>query len=84
MRSAGSLTRLRIAITSYAINCVQIGSGDFVESDFRYFQRRAACEKAAASRAITPAARERRLTLARTYMAKAQLCIDAPLFALSA
>lgn len=35
-------------------------------------------------RAVTPAARERRMTLARTYMAKAQMCLDAPQFALSA
>jgi hypothetical protein len=55
-----------------------------VESDYRYYQRRAASEKAAALRAVTPAARERRLTLARTYMAKAQQCLDAPAFALSA
>jgi hypothetical protein len=55
-----------------------------VESDYRYYQRRAACEKAAAQRAVTPAARERRLTLARTYMAKAQSCLDTPQFALSA
>jgi hypothetical protein len=55
-----------------------------VESDYRYYLRRAASEKAAALRAITPAARERRLTLARSYMAKAQVCVEAPQFAISA
>lgn len=55
-----------------------------MESDYRYYQRRAASEKAAAQRALTPAARERRMTLARTYMAKAQLSLDTPLFAFSA
>jgi hypothetical protein len=61
----------------------QIGSGGVVESDYRYYQRRAACEKAAAQRAVTPAARERRLTLARTYMAKAQQSLNEPEFALA-
>jgi hypothetical protein len=83
MVNTGSLTRHQIAITSDAINCAKIGSGGVVESDYRYYQRRAACEKAAAQRAITPAARERRMTLARTYMAKAQLSLDEPEFALA-
>lgn len=38
-----------------------------MESDYRYYQRRAAAEWAAAHRAITPQARERRVQLARTY-----------------
>ncbi len=55
-----------------------------MESDYRYYQRRAACEKAAALRALTPAARERRMDLARLYMVKAQQCANAPQFALIA
>jgi hypothetical protein len=38
-----------------------------LESDYRYFARRAAIEAAAAMRAVTPAARERRLQLAKSY-----------------
>lgn len=45
-----------------------------MESDFRYYQRRAATEWAAAERAITPQARNRRLELARTYRMKAEQC----------
>lgn len=45
-----------------------------MESDFRYYQRRAATEWAAAERAITPQARNRRLELARTYRMKAAQC----------
>ena len=43
-----------------------------MESDFRYYQRRAAFESAAAQRAVTPAARERRLMLAQIYADKAR------------
>jgi hypothetical protein len=43
-----------------------------VESDIRFFMRRAAAESSAAMRAVTPAARERRLHLARTYMDRAR------------
>ncbi|MEQ7873983.1 hypothetical protein ABDK56_08240 [Sphingomonas sp. ASV193] len=39
-----------------------------MESDVRFFRRRAAEETAAADRAITPAARERRLQLAEAFM----------------
>lgn len=45
-----------------------------MESDFRYYQRRAATEWAAAERAITPQARNRRLDLARSYQMKAAQC----------
>jgi len=43
-----------------------------MESDFRYYMRRAASESAAARRAVTPEARERRLQLARAYSSKAR------------
>jgi hypothetical protein len=49
-------------------------SGAVMESDFRYYQRRAATEWAAAERAITPQARTRRLELAKTYRTKAAQC----------
>lgn len=41
-----------------------------MESDLRFYSRRAAEEALAASRAITLAARERRQHLADTYMRK--------------
>jgi hypothetical protein len=41
-----------------------------VESDIRYFSRRAAAERAAAARALTAAARERRLSLAAGFEAR--------------
>jgi len=50
-----------------------------VESDFRYYQRRAASERQAALRAVTPEARERRLTLAQAYAIKAQECREVQL-----
>jgi len=39
-----------------------------MESNERYYRRRAAEELAAARRAITPAARSRRLTLVQSYL----------------
>jgi hypothetical protein len=39
-----------------------------VESDVRFFRRRASEEMAAASRAVTPAARERRMQLAGAFL----------------
>jgi len=39
-----------------------------VESDIRYYRRRACEEMAAATRAVTPAARDRRLQLVDTYI----------------
>lgn len=39
-----------------------------MESDIRYYRRRAFEEMAAASRAVTPQARERRLALVETYV----------------
>jgi hypothetical protein len=39
-----------------------------VESDIRYYRRRACEEMAAATRAVTPAARDRRLQLVDTYV----------------
>jgi hypothetical protein len=63
---------------------VDSGPGGRVESDFRYYQRRAAFESAAALRAVTPAARERRLTLARSYAAKAVQCGNSERFAFGA
>lgn len=43
-----------------------------MESDLRYYTRRAAEEALAASRAMTQAGRERRQHLADTYMRKLQ------------
>ncbi len=54
-----------------------------MESDFRYYQRRAASEKAAAMRAVTPEARARRLLLAHSYTVKARECADTPQLALA-
>ena len=45
-----------------------------VESDGRYYARRAAFEQTAAMRAVTPEARERRMQLAKHYASKAQEC----------
>jgi len=39
-----------------------------VESDIRFFRRRAVEELAAASRAVTPSARERRMILASIFL----------------
>jgi hypothetical protein len=39
-----------------------------VETDIRYYRRRACEEMSAASRAVTPAARERRLQLVGLYL----------------
>lgn len=51
-----------------------------MESDYRYYQRRAAAERLAAQRAVTPQARERRINLARIYDMKASSCVEvAPL-----
>jgi hypothetical protein len=44
--------------------------GGVVESDIRYYTRRAAAEMLAARRAVTPAARERRIMLAESYQEK--------------
>jgi len=40
-----------------------------MESDLRYFQRRAAAETLAAKRSVTPEARDRHLELAEKYTA---------------
>lgn len=39
-----------------------------METDIRYYRRRACEEMSAASRAVTPAARDRRLHLVRLYL----------------
>ena len=41
-----------------------------MESDIRFFRRRATEELAAASRAVTPSARERRMILAGIFLEK--------------
>jgi hypothetical protein len=41
-----------------------------MESDLRYYTRRIDAERAAASRAITTAARERRMQLVASYLRK--------------
>lgn len=43
-----------------------------MESDLRYFSRRAAFEAAAAARAVTPEAQKRRRMLAEVYARKVQ------------
>jgi hypothetical protein len=43
-----------------------------VESDVRFFRRRASEEIAAAARAVTEAARERRMQLARAFLEKVE------------
>ncbi|MES2291049.1 MAG: hypothetical protein V4530_15065 [Pseudomonadota bacterium] len=47
-----------------------------MESDYRYYQRRAAAERLAAQRAVTPQARDRRMNLARVYDMKASNCLE--------
>lgn len=48
-----------------------------VESDIRYYRRRAYEEMAAANRAVTEAARQRRLQLVETYVDRLK-SLDAP------
>lgn len=48
------------------------GEPSGVESDYRYYSRRAAEEFNAAQRALTEAARTRRLQLAESFRAKAE------------
>jgi hypothetical protein len=48
-----------------------------MESDQRYFARRACEEFRAAERAVTPAARARRQALAESFAAKAQIRLGA-------
>jgi hypothetical protein len=48
-----------------------------VESDIRYYRRRACEEMAAASRAVTEAARERRLQLVDLYVQRLE-ALEAP------
>jgi hypothetical protein len=49
-----------------------------MESNHRYWARRALEEHNAASRAVTPEARARRRALAEAFEIKAQLCIARP------
>lgn len=46
------------------------GWGAMMESDVRYYTRRAAAETLAAQRALTPEARARRVMLAESYREK--------------
>lgn len=46
-----------------------------MESDMRYYLRRICVERQGAARAITPAARERRLQLVEQYTAKVALLV---------
>ena len=48
-----------------------------VESDIRFYRRRACEEMAAATRAVTPAARDRRLQLVDIYLDHLKI-LDAP------
>jgi len=49
-----------------------------VESDLRYYERRASEERRAALRAVTPAARERHAELAELFAGKAQRAAYGP------
>lgn len=51
-----------------------------MESDARFYRRRATEELAAANRAVTPAARERRTQLAQQFLDKLGSSDDAILF----
>jgi len=51
-----------------------------VESDARFYRRRATEELAAANRAVTAAARERRMQLAQSFLDKLDGSHDAMLF----
>ena len=63
------LSRLRLAQNGRVVISAPRVGGD-VESDIRYYTRRAAAELQAARRAVTPAARERRMVLAQSYQDK--------------
>ena len=56
---------------SYDKQAESRGRGDGMESDFRYYSRRAAEEQGRAQRAVTPEARERHHELASLFAAKA-------------
>lgn len=51
-----------------------------MESDARFYRRRATEELAAASRAVTPAARDRRMQLAQQFLSRLEGCAGAMLF----
>jgi hypothetical protein len=51
-----------------------------VESDARFYRRRASEELAAASRAVTQAARDRRLQLAQLFLSRLEGLDEAMLF----
>ena len=53
---------------------IESAGGLIVESDLSYFSRRAIVERAAAMRAVTQEARDRRLFLAHVYATKAEDC----------
>ncbi len=53
------------------------GEAALVESDIRYYRRRACEEMAAATRAVTAAARDRRLQLVDIYLGHLK-SLDAP------
>ncbi|WP_162888135.1 hypothetical protein [Sphingomonas mesophila] len=55
-----------------------------MESDLRYYLRRAAEERTAAHRSVTDQARERHSSLAREFAERAQACTAPALQAMSA
>ena len=55
-----------------------------MESDMRYYLRRAAEERTAAIRSVTPQARERHRQLAQEFAARAQACNGQTLHAMTA
>ena len=55
-----------------------------MESDLRYYFRRAAEERTAAIRSVTPEARERHHRLAQEFAARAQACNAPMLHAMTA
>ena len=62
-------------IHSYVKPAGRLGGGRSVESDHRYFMRRAAEEQRRALYAVTPAAKERHRELAELFASKARKTI---------
>ena len=61
--------------TGRGAGCVDIAGEGLMESDMRYYSRRAAFEAAAAAKAVTPEAQVRRRALAEAFARKArELC----------
>ena len=61
-------------VLGIALHLGSSGGSDSMVSNQRYYQRRAAEERTAAARAITPQAREWHSKLARDFAARAEAC----------